>query len=124
MPLPCDELDERLVPVEGVGDTAPGHELVEHAGRRLADRASLPLVGQVGHGVAGDPDPDRDLVAAGGVDVVGLGVERLTQPAPDGVLVVVQDDLLVQRLGGHPKNLFTCSTPSTNSSISAVVVYT
>ena len=40
--------------------------------------------------------PQGHLVAAGRVDVVHLGVERLAQTRPDGALVVVEDELLVQ----------------------------
>ena len=55
--------------------------------------------------------------------LAGLGIERLTKAAPDRALVVVQDDLLVERVGGHRKNLFACSTPSASASISDCVVY-
>ena len=45
--------------------------------------------------------PQGDLVAARRVDVVHLGVERLPQALVVRVAVVVQDDLLVQRLELH-----------------------
>ena len=88
--------------------------LIEQPGPRTTRPARPP---------SGHPHPQRDLVAAGRVDVVHLGVERLPQPAAVRVLVVVQDDLLVHRLQLHPKTLFTCSSPSTRASTSAGVVY-
>jgi hypothetical protein len=68
----------------------------------------------------------RHLVTAGGVDVVHLCLEGLAESLVVGVLVVVQDDLLVQgvELGGHLSQLNlkyerVYSRPSTNASISA-----
>ena len=46
-------------------------------------------------------DADGDLVAAGRVDVVHLGLEGVAQSLVVGVLVVVQDDLLVQGVDVH-----------------------
>jgi hypothetical protein len=49
-------------------------------------------------------DPEGHLVAAGGVHVVHLGLERLAEPRVLRVLVVVEDDLLVQSIdivGSH-----------------------
>ena len=64
------------------------------------------------------------LVAAGRVDVVRLGVERLPQPTPARLLVVVQDDLLVELVELHQANTpRTLSSPRTSASISSVVVY-
>ena len=65
--------------------------------------------------------PQRQLVAARGVHVVHLGRERLAQAAAARVLVVVQDDLLVERLELHhatPKKLCACRTAATRSSTS------
>src|SRR5262249_54487549 len=76
--------------------------------------------------VAGQPDPQCDLVPAGRVHVPHLGVVRLAQPAAVRVPVVVQDDLLVHRVQSHtatPKNRFTYSNPRTSASISSRVVY-
>ena len=55
---------------------------------------------------AGEVHPQGDLVAAGRVDVVHLGLERLAQPRVVRVLVVVQDDLLVEaRVAGPSAHL-------------------
>ena len=43
-------------------------------------------------------DAQRHLVTTGRVDVVHLGLERVAESLVVGVLVVVQDDLLVQRV--------------------------
>ena len=76
-----------------------------HRRAGLADRAAERVVGDVGHHrVAADVlerDPQGHLVAARRVDVVDLGVERLPQSLVVRVPVVVQDDLLVQRLDLH-----------------------
>src|SRR5690606_38659207 len=45
--------------------------------------------------------PHGDLVAAGRVHMVDLGVVRLPQSAPLRILVVLQDQLLVHGLGDH-----------------------
>ena len=49
----------------------------------------------------GEVHAQRDLVAAGRVDVVHLGLERVAQSRVVRVLVVVQDDLLVERVEVH-----------------------
>src|SRR5690606_9218307 len=71
----------------------------------------------------------RDLVAAGGVDVVDLGGERLAQPGMQGALVVLHHELGVEGVQGAaharaPKQSTVWAAPSTKASTSAVVVWT
>ena len=101
--LGLHELEERLADRHGLVDRLADDQVAHHRRAGLADRAAERVVGQVlHHGLAVDVlegDPQRHLVAADRVDVVHLGVKRLPQPLVVGVAVVVQDDLLVQRLG-------------------------
>ena len=119
---------ERVQHREAVLDGLADDEVGEHRRRRLADRAAERLVGDVGDGAALQPHPQRDLVAAGRVDLVRLGVERLAQPRAVRGAVVIQDDLLVQLFELHlsitPKNSRAARTASTSASTSSGVVYT
>ena len=117
------EFGKGLVGCERLGYRPPRCQLVQNARRRLADRTPLPVVRHIGDAVTSEAHAHGDLVTTGRVDLAGLGIERLTKAAPDRALVVVQDDLLVERVGGHRKNLFACSTPSASASISDCVVY-
>ena len=57
--------------------------------------------------------------------MVHLGVERVAEPRAVRVLVVVEDDLLVQRVDAHeatPKYRLVCASPSISASISWGVV--
>ena len=77
-----------------------------------------------GDDVSVEVDTDRDLVAAGRIDVVHLGVERVLQTAMLRVLVVIENDLLVHRVERHTHvNIsFTLEMPATSASISSSVV--
>src|SRR5260370_27105049 len=71
--------------------------------------------------------PECHLVAAGGVDVLHLGVEGLPQARMQRAAVVLQDELLVHRLELHhpvPKNFCACLIPSARASTSSWVLYT
>ena len=74
----------RLVGGHRLGDGVPDDLVGQDAGRGRRDRAAEGVVGDVAdHGVGAgalDLHPQGDLVAAGGVDVVHLGAERLAQP--------------------------------------------
>ena len=52
-------------------------------------------------GLAVEVDAQGDLVAAGRVDVVHLGLERLPEPRVVRAPVVVEDDLLVEAVEVH-----------------------
>ena len=90
----------RLERLAGVGDGLAGDLLGEDRGRGDADRAAHRVVGHVlDDGVvtrAGDVHPQGHLVAAGGVDVVHLGLERVAQTGAHRALVVLEDELLVE----------------------------
>ena len=75
----------------------------EHRRRSLADRAPLPVIGDVRNllTVTGQRHPQRHLVTARGVDVVHLGVERVAQTAVVRVFVVIEDHFLVHLLQSH-----------------------
>jgi hypothetical protein len=115
--------EELLLHRDGLLDRLADHEVGEHGRGRLADRAAGAVVRDVLDHPVGHLDPQRDLVPAGRVHVVDLGVVRLPQAAPVRVLVVVQDDLLVQRVEFHPKTFRTSSRPRTRASTSSRVVY-
>src|SRR5206468_7947462 len=109
-----------------LADRLADDEVAHHRCRGLADRAALALPAELGDRAVGQPHAQGHLVAAGRVDVVHLGVERLGQPAVVRVLVVIEDDLLVHALhrGGHANTSRTLLTPRTSASTSSVVVYT
>ncbi len=102
------------------------HQVGHHRRPRGADRAAHRLVRDVRDDrcVVGtlDARPQPDLVPARGVDVVHLDVERRPQPGAVRRAGVVEDQLLVQRVHAHAKNLRTWSRPSTSASTSPVVV--
>ena len=121
--------EELLVDLHRLVDRLADHQVGEHRRRGLRDRAAERVVRHVLDHALGQVHAQRHLVAAGRVDVVHLGLEGVAQALVVGVLVVVQDDLLVQRveLGGHlsqPNLKYerVYSRPSTNASISAGVV--
>src|SRR5680860_516642 len=109
------------------------HQVGHHRGRSLADGTTLGGVGHVLHdriGIRpGQVHPQGDLVPTCGVDVLHLRLERLPQPGMVRSLVVVKDDLLVERVQVlcHPypirKYFLVYSNPSMSTSISAGVVY-
>ena len=136
---------ERLGDAVDLGQLDPGDQIGQHGDRRLRDAAALAFPGdgpQHPGGSAGDRvdlDPQRDLVTAGRIDLVGLadgeagrGADVGTQAAPVRVLRMVQDDLLVQLLHRtrhavgppwfSPKNGRTPARASRNASISSTVV--
>src|ERR1700755_646644 len=84
---------ERRDGLQRVADSLADQQIGEHGGGGLADRAALPVVGDVGDRltVLAQRHPQCHLVAAGRVDVVHFGAERLPQPAAVRMLVVVQD---------------------------------
>ena len=83
--------------VDGLADHQVGH----HRRGGLRDGAAHGVVRHVLDDPVAEVDPQGHLVATRGVDVVHLRLEGLTQPLVVGVLVVVQDDLLVQRVEVH-----------------------
>jgi hypothetical protein len=114
-------------------DGLPDHEVGQHRGRRLRDRAAERVVRHVldllAAGTVRQVHPKGHLVTARRVDVMDLRLEGLAQPSVVGVLVVVEDDLLVQgiQFRGHDAQLNlkywrVYSRPSTSASISAGVV--
>jgi hypothetical protein len=105
--LALHELEEGLVDLHRLVDGLADHEVGQHGRRRLGDGAAHGVVGHVLHHAVGQVDAQRHLVAAGRVDVVHLGLERVAQALVVRVLVVVQDDLLVERVevGAHPSTL-------------------
>src|SRR6478736_482982 len=115
------------------GRTSRGRGTSRHrTGRRRghADRAAHRVVGHVlDDGVvtgAGDVDTQGHLVAAGRVDVVHLGLERVAQTRTDRALVVLEDELLVEvhQAGTSSPNIAgTRSSASRRASTSAGVVY-
>ena len=95
-PRDADHLGERVHRGQRLVDRLADHQLVQHAGRGLADRAAHALVRDVGDLAVDEVHPQVDLVATGRVDVADLRLVRLPQAAPARLLVVVQDDLLVE----------------------------
>ena len=121
--------EELLVDAHRLVDRLADHQVGQHGRRGLRDRAAERVVRHVLHHTVGQVDAQRHLVATGRVHVVHLGLVGVAQALVVGVLVVVQDDLLVQRveLGRHLSQLNlkyerVYSRPSTNASISAGVV--
>src|SRR5690606_14908471 len=125
LPASTDQLGERVVPLHRLTQRRAVDQLVQDARGRLADRAAQPLVRDLQAFPVADRDAERDLVPAGGVDLVRLGVVRLPQPPAPRALPVVQDDLLVElvELHGQPNTFRTCSRPFTRASTSARVLY-
>src|SRR5690242_20180736 len=125
-----DHLGERGDRLHGVSDAAPDDLVGEHRSRRLADRTALTVVGDVGHllSVVGQRDPQRHLVAAGGIHLKRLALIRLAQPSMVGMLVVIEDHFLIQLVQSHghslPKNSAAWRTPATRRSTSSSVLYT
>src|SRR4051794_401533 len=122
---------ERREHLQRVGHRPTDVQVRQHRRRRLADRAAQRLVGDLAHGdgVAGavERHAQRDLVAARGVDLDRLGVERLAQTGAVRRPVVIQDDLLVHLLQLHqltPKKSRAACTPSTSAATSSGVLYT
>jgi hypothetical protein len=105
-----------------VVDRLADHEVGQHRGGRLRDRAPLRVVRDVLDDAVDDMDAERHLVAAGRVHVVHLDVVRLPQSLVVGVAVVVEDDLLVQRIAHAAQNSWTRWIPSSSASISASVL--
>jgi hypothetical protein len=102
------------------------HQLGEHRGRRLRDRAAaageLDLVDRVT--VFAEGDVDRDLVAAERVLPLGGGVGVLDQAVPARILVVIEDHLAVHlvELAHCARRLWALCRPSTSRSISSGIV--
>src|SRR4029078_12940147 len=95
-----------------------------------ADRAAHGVVGHVlDDGVvtgARDVHAQGDLVAAGRVDVVHLGLEGVAQAGAHRTLVVLEDELLVevhQTATSSPNIAGTRSSAPRRASTSAGVVY-
>src|SRR6266567_1847946 len=123
------QFEEFRTDLHRLADRLADQQVGQHRDARLANRAAERVVGHVGHGglAAGvlEADPQRDLVSAGRVHVMDLGVERLPQALVVRVPVVVQDDLLVQRLDLHhatPKNFCAVLIPSASASTSSGVL--
>src|SRR5207247_1861284 len=77
--------------------------LGHHRRRRLADRAGMAVPGYVFDGRARliETDGDHQVVAAHGVRAARGGVGALDLALVARVLVVLQDDVVVERVGGH-----------------------
>src|SRR5690625_3015582 len=84
-----------------VVDRLPDEQVVQHRRRGLADRTALRVVRDVLDLRAFEVDTHRDLVSAGGIDVVYLGLVWLPQAFAVRVLVMVEDDLLVKGVQVH-----------------------
>src|SRR5882757_4822343 len=116
--------------LQRIADAPADDQVREHRRRSLADRATLPVVGDVGHRVAvvGQRDAQRHLVPACRIHLERLRVIRLPQPAAVRVFVVIEDHFLIDLLQPHcqslPKNSTACRTPATRRSTSSSVLYT
>src|SRR5690606_26534997 len=99
-PKRVHELAERLVQGDDLVDRAPLDEVGEHGQRGLGDRAALadPADGVEARATLtlGEPDPQRDLVPAGGVHLEGLRVVGVELPGAVPLTGVVEYDLLVE----------------------------
>jgi hypothetical protein len=119
----ADHLGEGVHCGHRLVDRLAGHQLVQHAGRSLADRAAHALVRHVDDLAVGDVHPQVDLVAAGRVDVADLRFVGLAQTPSPRLLVMVQDDVLVELFQVHQPNTFrTLAKAATRASISSVVL--
>src|SRR4029077_14437789 len=128
------EGDELAAGGQGVADRLADDQVAQDRHAGLADRAAQRVPGEVGHDRFGtgvlQRDPQGHLVTAGRVHVPGLGVVGVTQALVMRVPVVIEDDLLVQRLQLHLpsphatwKNRCAWRIPSASASTSSRVVY-
>ena len=107
-----------------VSGLPPDHELGEHRGRGLRDRATAALETDLLDrlAVGGELDRDRHLVAAERVQALSLRVGVVDQPMAARALVVIQDDLpihLVEFAAAHANVSFTFRIPAIRRSTSS-----
>src|SRR4029077_15751203 len=99
------------------------HEVTEHRGRGLADRAAAAVETELLDDVpCSKTHRNGDLVSAKRVLTLRERVGRLEQPVISRVLVVVQDQLpiqLVELRHGYPRLFLALSRPSMRRSTSS-----
>src|SRR5699024_1997518 len=131
-PARADHLLEVGLDRGDLRDGAADQQVRHDRGGGTAHRAAVGVVGEVLDplgAVLGQVQAQRDLVPAGGIDVVDLGIERFAQPGVQRALVVLDDELGVQggERGAHardPKKSTVWATPATKASTSSAVVWT
>src|SRR4029079_4733332 len=99
------------------------HEIAQHRGRRLADRAASAVEADLlDHVAVAEPDRDQDLVSTERVLTLRERIGRVEQPVVPRVLVVIEDELPIQlvELGhGYPSEDLALWRPSTRRSTSS-----
>ncbi len=121
---PGEHVVEDLEELPRLGDALALDRLGHQRGRGGADGAAVALEADLLDDPVLDPQVDLDDVAAQRVVAVGGAGRAVHGVAVPGLLVVVEDDLLVElaQIGHQPKTSRTFSRPATRASISSTRV--
>src|SRR5687768_15377465 len=119
-----DESVKRVEEAHGLFPRLPFHGRAHHRGRRLRDRAAVAGEAHFLDRVAVETDEHGVVIAA--ERVVPVDVPRRVRHLVkvSGILVVVEDDLLIElsQIGHQRKTSMTLCSPATSASASSLVL--